>query len=333
MNDISRTLRDVTLRQLRTFRTVAQRGNISAAARELHLTQPAVSMQLKELEASCGLPLYERVGRGIQLTAAGEEVAAAAASVLETLAGAQQALDAMRGLRTGRLRLAVVSTAKYFAPAILAAFAEAHPGISVQMSVGNRAEVIERLVANRCDLAIMGRPPTEVECSGDVFASHPQVIIAPPRHRLAGAAALEPRELRDETFLLRERGSGTRAAMEAFLDDAAVVYRSGMEASSNETIKQAVIAGMGLAFISAHTIALELATGRLAVLDIRGTPVVRAWHVLYRRGKRLSPAARAFSHFCRSHGADCIARALALPDALANAGVAGAAAASSDGRP
>jgi DNA-binding transcriptional LysR family regulator len=267
-------------------------------------------MQLKELETSCGMALYERVGRGIQLTVAGEELALAANSVLDALSGAQQRLDALRGLRTGRLQLAVVSTAKYFAPTILAAFAAAQPDITVQMHVGNRADVTAQLAENRCDLAIMGRPPSAVDTSGAVFATHPQVIIAPPGHRLAGHARIAPRALQGETFLLREDGSGTRAAMESFFSASATTYRAGMEAGSNETIKQAVIAGMGLAFISAHTIALEIDTGRLVVLDIQGMPVEREWHVLHRRGKRLSPAARAFFDFVRREGAGYIDTAL-----------------------
>jgi len=310
MVDISRTLRDVTLRQLRTFRTVAARGNISAAARELHLTQPAVSMQLRELENSCGLPLYERFGRGIALTPAGQELADAVNSVLDTLAGAQQSLDAMRGLRTGRLRLAVVSTAKYFAPTILAAFSELHPGIAVQMLVGNRGELIGELSENNCDLAIMGRPPAELETESLSFAPHPQVIVASPRHPLAECEHVSCSQLQNEVFLMREPGSGTRAAMEEFLGGAGISYRPGMQAGSNETIKQAVIAGMGLGFLSAHTIALELATGRLQILPVEGTPVKRDWYVMYRQGKRLSPAAAAFFEFVREQGAQCIVRAL-----------------------
>ncbi|MEQ8517377.1 MAG: LysR family transcriptional regulator [Chromatocurvus sp.] len=309
MTDISRTLRDVTLRQLRTFRTVAARGNISAAARELHLTQPAVSLQLRDLEASCGLALYARQGRGIQLTHAGEELALAVDGMLDTLAAVQQSFDAMRGLRTGRLRLSVVSTAKYFAPTVLAAFAQSHPGIAVQLHVGNRSEVIGELVENRCDLAIMGRPPSEVATQGRSFADHPQVIIAPPDDALAGRP-VAPRELRERVFLLREQGSGTRATMESFLGNADITFQTGMEAGSNETIKQAVIAGMGLGFISAHTIALELATRRLAVLDVAGTPVLRHWYILYRGSRHLSPAAEAFRTFVEDNGADCIAKAM-----------------------
>jgi DNA-binding transcriptional LysR family regulator len=311
MTDISRTLRDITLRQLRTFRTVAARGNISAAARELHLTQPAVSMQLRDLEEACGLPLYERLGRGIALTAAGRELASAAGSILETLRSTQETLDSLCGLRTGVLRLAVVSTAKYFAPAILSAFSRNHPGIAVQLLVGNREEVIERLAANDCDLAIMGTPPAEVTTRAVEFAPHPQVIIAAPGHVLAGKTALSLKQLAGDSFVVREQGSGTRSAMEKFFARHGFDYRTAMEASSNETIKQAVMAGMGLSFMSRHTIALELAAGRLVILDVQGLPVVRAWYVLHRDGKRLSPAAAAFFAYLRDNGARCIEESLA----------------------
>jgi DNA-binding transcriptional LysR family regulator len=313
MTDISRSLRDLTLRQLRTFRVVAARGNISAAARELHLTQPAVSMQLKELESSCGLPLYERVGRGIQLTEAGRDLAAAASSVLETLRATQEQLDALRGLRTGVLRLAVVSTAKYFAPSILSSFSREYPGIAVQLVVGNREEVVEKLASSECDLAIMGRPPAETPTEGCQFAEHPLVIIARPDHRLAGRRGLALSALAGESFLIREPGSGTRAAMEDYFRANDLDYRVAMEASSNETIKQAVIAGMGLSFISAHTVSLEVATGHLAVLDVKGLPIVRGWHLLHRQGRRLSPAALAFQDYIQAHGAARIGAAFTGP--------------------
>lgn len=313
MADISRSLRNVTLRQLRTFRIVAHLGSLSAAARELHLTQPAVTLQLKELEASCGLSLYERVGRGIRLTEAGEELAAAAASVLDTLRATQERLDALRGLRTGLLRIAAVSTAKYFAPGILAAFDRAHPGIAVRLAVGNRATVVRRLADRECDVAIMGRPPAEPPTDGAVFADHPLVVIAPPDHHLVGRHAVPLQDLAPEAFVMRERGSGTRASMEELFTAQDLDVRTAMEADSNETIKQAVIAGMGISFISAHTIALEVATGKLAILDVQGLPLMRQWYVLYLRGRRLSPAASAFRDYVIRYGGERIHATLGIP--------------------
>ena len=310
MTDIYQELRNLTLRQIRTFSAVAAHGNISVAARELHLTQPAVSMQLRELEANCGLPLYERHRRGIELTAAGREFAAAASSVLDTLRSTRARLDDLRGLQTGILKLAVVSTAKYFAPSILSAFNGQYPGVTVQLAVGNREDVVRRLGDNECDLAIMGRPPAETATDGCEFAQHPLVMIASPTHPLAHRTQLPLAELARESFIIRERGSGTRAAMEALFSGRGISFVVAMEASSNETIKQAVIAGMGLSFISSHTISLECATGRLVVLDVQGLPVMRAWHVLYREGKRLSPAASAFFDYLKEHGAARIETAL-----------------------
>lgn len=314
MADISRSLRHLTLRQLRTLRVVARQLNLSAAARELHLTQPAVSGQLRELEACCGLPLYERDGRGIRLTEAGEELAGCAAAVLDQLRISQERLDAMRGLRTGVLRLGAVSTAKYFAPSMLAEFTALHPDVSVEFAVGNRAEMITRLARGDSDLVIMGRPPPELETEGVAFAEHPLVIIAAPAHPLAAARASKARitlrELKHENFLVRERGSGTRATMEALFERPQLGYRAGMEMSSNETIKQAVMAGMGISLISLHTVALEIQTGRLVMLPVEDTPVIRTWYSLWLAGRRLSPLASAFHDYLQAHGAACIARAV-----------------------
>jgi len=312
MTDISKTLRDITLRQLKTFRSVANAGGISAAARELHLTQPAVSMQLKELENSCGMALYERSGRGIQLTTAGETVLNTAIAILDTLKNTQETLDSMIGLKTGVLKLATVSTAKYFSPSILSAFQSEHPEINVQLVVGNRQQVIDLLNKNACDLVIMGTPPIEVESKAIEFAKHPQVIIAARDHPLVKDKDIPLKSLGNESFVIREMGSGTRAIMERYFSENKFEYQTAMEASSNETIKQAVIAGMGLSFISKHTIALEIAAKRLCILDIKGMPLVRAWHAICREDKILSPAAQAFFDYLITYGEDCLKKSLSI---------------------
>jgi DNA-binding transcriptional LysR family regulator len=309
MADTSGTLRNATLRQLRVFGAVARNLSFTAAAKELHLTQPAVSMQVKELESSCGVPLFERVGRAIHLTEAGAELAACATGVAEQLRLAEERLEALRGLKKGQLRLGAVSTAKYFAPALLAAFRRAHPDVTLQFAVGNREEMIARLGANEADLVIMGRPPRELETVAEAFAVNPLVVVAAPDHPLARRRRIPLKRLAEETFLIRERGSGTRAAMERVFRDRRVPYRTGMEVPSNETIKQAVIAGMGIAFLSAHTMALELRTGRLVVLEVAGLPVVRQWFVIHLKAKRLAPVAAAFRQFLVDHGARIIAAA------------------------
>lgn len=299
-------MRNVTLRQMRAFAAVARHLSFTRAARELHLTQPAVSQQLKLLEAEVGLPLFEHMGRSIHLTAAGEELLPFANQAIELLREAGETLSAMRGLKRGVLKLGAVSTAKYFAPSLLRAFAPAFPEITIKFSVGNREEVIKQLAANEIDLVIMGRPPRELETEAEAFAKHPLVIIAAPDHPLAGKRRIQLGQLADESFLIREQGSGTRASMERVFRDRGATFRVSMEVSSNETIKQAVMAGMGISFISMHTIALELKAGKLVVLDIVGGPIIRDWYVIHLRDKRLSPVAAAFRNFLLERGAAII---------------------------
>ena len=303
-------MRHVTLRMLRVFAAVARQSSVTAAAKELHLTQPAVTMQVKELERSCGAPLFERLGRRIYLTEAGRELAACAANVTENLRETQEQLDALRGLKKGLLKLGAVSTAKYFAPALLAAFTRLHSDVNVRFSVGNREETVRHLAENEIDLAIMGRPPREIETLAEPFARHPLIIIAAPSHPLAGKRRVPLKKLESERFLIREEGSGTRASMERVFAQAQLTYQASMEMNSNETIKQTVIAGMGISFISAHTVGLELKARKLAALDVVGLPVVRDWFVIHRKDKRLSPIAAAFRSFVLENGSRIIAKAV-----------------------
>ena len=299
-------LRHITLRQLKVFEAVARHLSFSRAAEELHLSQPAVSMQVKGLEAQAELPLFEQVGKKIHLTEAGAEVARFALELLSGLKDCEDTLAAIRGVSGGRLHLAVVSTAKYFAPRLLAEFSRRHPGVTVKLSVVNREEVIAALQANQVDLAIMGRPPRGLDVEATAFAKHPHGIIAAPDHPLAAKRRLDLTRLAGENFLIREPGSGTRMSMERVFADRGVKPASSMELASNETIKQAVMAGMGLAFLSLHTVGLELAAGKLARLDVVGTPVTRDWHVVSRKGKRLSPLAESFRAFLAAEGAKLI---------------------------
>lgn len=314
MTDISRALRGVSLRQLRTFYAVARHKSFTGAARELHVTQPAVSMQMRELESSCGIALYERIGRRIQLTEAGDELAACATGIMDLLLQTQERLGAMQGLRGGTLKLGAISTAKYFTPALLSAFKQLYPSIAFRFMVGNREEVVRKLADNECDLVIMGRPPAELDTVANPFAVHPLVIVAAPGHNLAGRKRLPFARLAKENFLIREPGSGTRAAMEETFRAQDLRYAASMEMSSNETIKQAVIAGMGVAFISAHTVGLELATGRLVTLNVTGLPVLRNWYAIHLTSKRLSPIAATFRDFLLERGRDVIADAIQQRD-------------------
>lgn len=303
-------MRNVTLRQLRILSAVGRSLSFTRAARDMHLTQSAVSQQMKLLEREAAAPLFEHVGRRIQLTAAGDELLRHANRMLETLREADEALYALRGLQRGVLKFGAVSTAKYFAPSLLAAFTAVHPDITIKFTVGNREEIVQRLSANEIDLVIMGRPPRELETVAEPFASHPLVIIAAPDHPLASRKRLRLADLANERLLIRERGSGTRAALEHVFREHAASYRAAMEVSSNETIKQAVMAGMGVSFISMHTVGLELKAGRLVTLNVTGLPIVRQWYVIHLGSKRLSPIAAAFRTFLVERAAGIMERAV-----------------------
>jgi LysR family transcriptional regulator for metE and metH len=302
--NLNTDLRAVTLRQLRALAAVARTGSVTGAAGELLVTPPAVSMQIKQLEASAGLPLVERTASGFHLTEAGREVVETARRMEVVLRDCEDALTLLKGDSGGRVSIGVVSTAKYFAPQALAAFSRAHPRIDIQLSVGNRSETIDALRNYDVDLAIMGRPPGGFEIDQAIIGDHPHIIIAPPDHRLAGRQDIPLEELADEAFLIREEGSGTRALTLRLFANAGFAPRFGMEMGSNETIKQAVIAGLGIAVISAHTVAAELEHGRLVALDVEGLPIMRQWFTVKRQDKRMLPAAEALWKFLSLEGAD-----------------------------
>jgi DNA-binding transcriptional LysR family regulator len=300
------SLQHVSLRQLRVFESAATNGSFSKAAEMLHLTQPGVSMHIKELETNTGLPLFERLGKKLYLTEAGQELLTRAREILRALKDAEDALDGLKGLRRGRINLAVVSTAKYFVPQLLARFGKDYPELEIRLAVNNRIQVIEQLISNEVDLAIMGRSPQSLDTVAEPFAQNPHVIIASPEHALAGERRILVATIAKEHFIVREPGSGTRLAMQQFFEAQQLRANVGMEMASNETIKQAVMAGMGVSFISRHTIELELQTKRLVVLDVRGTPVIRQWHVAHLAKKRLSPTAAAFKEFVLTQGRELL---------------------------
>jgi DNA-binding transcriptional LysR family regulator len=296
------SIQRVSLRQLKVFEAAARNRSFSKAAQLLHLTQPGVSMHIKELESNAGLPLFERIGKKLHVTEAGQELLARVREILRSLKDAEEALDGLKGLKRGRINLAVVSTAKYFAPRLLARFGKDFPELEIRLAVNNRDSVIEQLLANEVDLAIMGRSPQTLDAVAEPFAQNPHVIIAAPTHPLAGVRRIPIDRVARETFIVREPGSGTRLATQQFFEERRLSFRVAMEMASNETIKQAVMAGMGVSFISRHTLDLELQTGRLVVLDVSGTPVIRQWHVAHLAKKRLSPTAAAFKRFVLSQG-------------------------------
>jgi DNA-binding transcriptional LysR family regulator len=297
-------MKNATFRQLRVFSEVARQLSFAKAARALHLTPPAVTMQVRELEGHVGMPLFDRSGRSVTLTTAGEYMLVYARKMLATLKDAEDTAARLLKLEVGTLTIGMVSTAKYFLPHLLAQFRREHEGIEIRLAVGNREQLVRMLHANEVDIAIMGRPPKELATRAEPFAAHPHVFVAPVGHPLTQAGPLTPEALRGQGFILREEGSGTRAALEKFLLQARVEPRVTMEMASNETIKQAVIAGMGLSFLSLHTLGLELDNHLIALLPIEGAPVVRAWNVVHTLAKLLSPAAEAFRYFVLEHGED-----------------------------
>lgn len=296
-------MKNVTFRQLRVFTEVARQLSFARAAEHLHLTPPAVTMQVKELESQVGLPLFERSGRGVALTTAGEYYLVYAKRLLATLKDADDAMARLQRLETGLLTIGMVSTAKYFVPRLLARFRQEHSGIDVKLQVTqNREQLVELMHANEVDLAIMGRPPRELATRAEPFAAHPFVFVAPPDHPLLRLGHPPLEALAPYPFVVREPGSGTRNAMEGLFKDQRFEPRISMELSSNETIKQAVMAGMGLSFLSLHTIGLELRSGLLHLLDVQGTPVMRSWNVVHLLSKLLSPSAEAFRYFILEEG-------------------------------
>jgi LysR family transcriptional regulator, low CO2-responsive transcriptional regulator len=303
-----RFVRELTLRQLRALAAVQKHRSVTSAARQLNLTQPAVTLQLRNLQALAGLPLIQRSSDGMLLTDAGREVLALSERIEAAIASCETSLDMIAGKTAGRISIGAVSTAKYFVPFAISGFSKAYPNVDVALSIGNRQEIGMALRGYDLDIAIMGRPPVDIPMNTHLIGDHPHVIIAPTNHRLARKPRLKLNELANETFLTREPGSGTRGLMEQLFESGSVRPKIGMAMSSNETIKQAVIAGLGIAFISAHTVAAELDERRLVTLDVVGLPVVRQWFVLSRKDKVLLPPAQAMLDYLSAKGAQFLPR-------------------------
>jgi DNA-binding transcriptional LysR family regulator len=296
----------LTLRQLKVFESVARHLNFTRAAEELFLTQPAVSMQVKQLEDQLGVPLFEQLGKRVHLTEAGQEVLTYARSINQQIDELEAVLNRIKGLSGGKLRVAVATTANYFIPTLLGTFSRRYPDITVSLEITNRETLLRSLTENTVDLVIMGRPPEEIDVEAHRFMDNPLVVVAPPHHPLAGAKNIPLARLQDETFLVREPGSGTRIAMERFFAERGIRLKTGMEVGSNEAIKQSVQAGLGLGLLSRVTIEQELALGRLVELHIAELPIMRHWYIVRRRGKRLSAAAEVFERFVMEEAADLL---------------------------
>ena len=294
-------MKNATLRQLRVFATVARHLSFVRAAEELHLTPPAVSMQVKELEREVGLPLFDR-GKSVSLTVTGEYLLVHARRMLAVLKDAEDQVARFKGLTGGRLVIGMVSTAEYFLPRLLAQFRGDHPDVLVSLRVGSREQLVGLMQRNEVDLAVMGRPPKDWASRAEPFAKHPHLLVTAPDHPFTRMDHVPAALLAREPMIVREQGSGTRAALDEFLHEQRIELRPAMEMTSNETIKQAVMAGLGVSLLSLHTIGLEVRHGLLATPEVEGLPVQRRWHVVATHGKQLSPAAEAFRYFVLERG-------------------------------
>jgi len=286
--------RRLTLHQLAIFAVLARHQNMTRAAAELHMTTPALSIQVKQMAESIGVPLHEQIGRRLYLTEAGRRVEAAARDVLQRLDELGTELAELEGLERGSLKLAIITTAKYFVPRLLGEFCRLHPGIEVALEVSNRDQCLARLRQNLDDLTIMGQVPEGLGVEAVPFMDNPLVVIAPADHPLAGRKRIEPKRLAGEPFIMREQGSGTRRVTEQFFEQHGISVKTRMTLGSNEAVKQAVAGGLGLAVLSQHTLTLDESSGAFAVLDVKGFPLLRKWYAVYLKGKRVSAVTRAF---------------------------------------
>jgi len=308
-------MKHATLRQLKVFESVARQLSFSRAAEELHLTQPAVSTQVKKLEEHAGISLFEQLGKKIYLTAAGTELLQIGRNIIQQFEAAENAMAQFQGISGGRLNVGVISAGDYFFPRLLVEFAGRHHGVTLNFTVHNREGLLSHIADNLTDLAIMVRPPVDMDTENLAFAPHPYAIVAAAGHPLVGRRHIPLATLMREAFVVREKGSDTWNSMEEGFGGNLARLRIAMEIKSTETIKQAVIAGMGISFLSAHTISKETQTGALSVLDVQGFPVMLNWYVVHRRNKRLTPVAQAFKDFLVSDGASLIEQTVPLASA------------------
>ena len=285
---------NATFRQLQIFSSFAEHRSVTAAARACHITQPTASMQLKELSEAVGMPLYEQIGKTLYLTSAGMQLEETARAMSDEWARFEQSIEAMKGHTKGRLRVAVASTAKYFIPRILGKFCAKYPEIDIALQILNRDGVVARLRQNLDDLNILSIPPVDLDLERQAFLSNPLVLIAPSTHKLTQRKRLTLRDLAEQSFILRESGSGTRLACDAFFNENGFVPKVRLELGSNEAIKQAVASGLGVGIVSRHALGVNFEAEELAVLPVKGMPIHSNWWVLYPKGKRLSPIASVF---------------------------------------
>lgn len=295
-------MRQSTLHQLKVFETAARHGSFTRAAEELFLTQPTVSMQIKQLTKSVGLPLFEQVGKRLYLTDAGRELFATCREIFEQLSQFEMKVADLKGMKQGRLRLAAITTTKYFIPRLLGPFCQLYPGIDISLEITNHERLLERLSDNQDDLYILSQPPQNLDIACHPFLENPLVVLAPRHHPLAQEKNIPLSHLEGEPFIMREPGSGTRKAVQKLFDEQGISVKVRLEIGSNEAIKQAIAGGLGISVLSLHTLALEGTHGPLAVLDVEGFPIERQWYAVYQSGKQLSVIASTFLEYLQTEG-------------------------------
>ncbi|KGF73290.1 LysR family transcriptional regulator [Neosynechococcus sphagnicola sy1] len=295
-------MRQATLHQLKVFEAAARHSSFTRAAEELFLTQPTVSMQIKQLTKTVGLPLFEQVGRRLYLTEAGRELSTTCQQLFEQISQFEMTIADMKGLKQGNLRLTVVTTAKYVIPRLLGPFCQRYPGIDVSLTVTNHDQLLDRLTANQDDLYILSQPPENQDISCRPFLENPLVVMAASNHPLAKESHIPLPRLAEEPFIMREPGSGTRRAIQKLFDDQAIAIKVRLELGSNEAIKQAIAGNLGISVLSLHTLALEGASSEITILDVEGFPIQRHWYVIHPAGKQLSVVARTFFTYLLDEG-------------------------------
>ncbi|MBW4666813.1 MAG: LysR family transcriptional regulator [Cyanomargarita calcarea GSE-NOS-MK-12-04C] len=290
-------MNQATLHQLKVFEAAARHGSFTRAAEELFLTQPTVSMQIKQLTKSVGLPLFEQVGKRLYLTEAGRELFATCRQIFETIDQFQMKVADLKGLKQGQLRLAVITTAKYFIPRLLGPFCELYPGIDIALQVTNHEGILERMTSNLDDLYIMSQVPEHLDVNFQAFLENPLVVLAPMNHPLAHEKNIPIQRLAEEPFIMREPGSGTRRSIQQLLDEHQVTVKVKLELGSNEAIKQAIAGGLGISVLSRHTLMPEPAVSEVTILDVEHFPIKRDWYMVYPNGKQISIVARTYFEY------------------------------------
>ncbi|MEO1403804.1 MAG: LysR substrate-binding domain-containing protein [Cyanobacteria bacterium J06635_1] len=286
-----------TLHQLKVFEATARHGSFTRAAEELFLTQPTVSIQVKQLTKAVGLPLFEQIGKRLYLTQAGQQLLSTCQEIFDGLEQFEMSVADLKGMKQGQLKLAVITTAKYFVPRLLGPFCQRYPGIDISLKVTNHQTIQERMANNQDDIYIVSQPPTHIDLSVHPFLPNPLIVLAPKNHPLAGEKNIPISKLNDEAFIMREPGSGTREAIQNLFEEQNINVKVRLELGSNEAIKQAIAGGLGISVLSQHTIISEGSRGEFAVLDVEHFPIKRQWYVTHLAGKQPSVVADTFLQY------------------------------------